>query len=406
VCSTLCEMLTIYRRHKRDCPLRGEAQAREHLDGDVYLRRGPKVCRCPVWVDGLLSGREIRRTLGTQNWEKAKAQALAWDRGERSIEEGRIGIKKATDAFIADAEDRNLKEKTVYKYRLLFSQLEAFTESKGIRSLLELDVATLRQFRTGWKDGNLAAVKKLERLRSFFKFAQENGWITENPAKKLGKPKFEERPTLPYSHDEMTRILSATDENILKVQAQGRENAIRLRALVLLLRYSGLRIGDAVGCSVDRLSSGKLRLYTAKTGTHVNCPLPSFVVDELKAIPKLSARFWFWSGNGKLQTAVTDWQGRLQKLFTDAKVQGGHAHRFRDTFATELLLAGVPIERVSIFLGHQAVKVTEKHYSPWVRERQEQAEADVKRTWKRDPIALLARSQGTFGVHVAKGPVN
>lgn len=66
----------------------------------------------------------------------------------------------------------------------------------------------------------------------------------------------------------------------------------------------------------------------------------------------------------------------------------------------------VPIERVSILLGHQSVKVTEKHYRPWVRERQEQAEADVRRTWANDPIAAIASSRGTMQVHEAKGPVN
>ena len=33
-------------------------------------------------------------------------------------------------------------------------------------------------------------------------------------------------------------------------------------------------------------------------------------------------------------------------------------------------------------LGHNSIKVTEKHYSPWVRARQEQLEADVRRTWE------------------------
>ena len=42
-----------------------------------------------------------------------------------------------------------------------------------------------------------------------------------------------------------------------------------------------------------------------------------------------------------------------------------------------LLKAGVPMERVSVLLGHSSIKVTEKHYSPWVRARQEQLEADV-----------------------------
>ena len=138
-----------------------------------------------------------------------------------------------------------------------------------------------------------------------------------------------------------------------------------------MLRYTGLRIGDAVGCPVDRLANGKLRLYTQKTGTHVHVPIPDFVVEELELAPKLSVRYWFWTGNGKLQTAIADWQGRLKAIFDNAKIEGGYAHRFRDTFATELLLAGVPLERVSVLLGHQSVKITEKHYSPWIRERQE-----------------------------------
>ena len=37
---------------------------------------------------------------------------------------------------------------------------------------------------------------------------------------------------------------------------------------------------------------------------------------------------------------------------------------FRDTFAVECLLAGVPLERVSVLLGHASVKVTERHYAP------------------------------------------
>src|SRR6266478_8590522 len=76
------------------------------------------------------------------------------------------------------------------------------------------------------------------------------------------------------------------------------------------------------------------------------------------------------------------WQTRLRKLFKLANIFDGHAHRFRDMVAVELLLAGVPIERVSILLGHQSVRITEKHYAPWVRARQEQLEADVRRTWQ------------------------
>jgi hypothetical protein len=148
--------------------------------------------------------------------------------------------------------------------------------------------------------------KKLERLRSFFRFARENGWLAIDPSEKLSNPKVTMRPTLSFSQAEMVRILAATTATIEKSHADAKNNAHRLRALVLLLRYTGLRIGDAVSCSVERLSDGKLRLYTQKTGTHVHCPLPEFVVRELDSIPKRSEHYWFWTGNCKLKTAVSD----------------------------------------------------------------------------------------------------
>jgi len=84
----------------------------------------------------------------------------------------------------------------------------------------------------------------------------------------------------------------------------------------------------------------------------------------------------------KSETATRDWQGALKGVFTEAKIPDGHAHRFGDTFAVGLLEKGVPMDRVSALLGDSSIKVTEKHYSPWVRARQEQLEADVRRTWQ------------------------
>ena len=86
------------------------------------------------------------------------------------------------------------------------------------------------------------------------------------------------------------------------------------------------------------------------------------------------------------------------RLHTERGICHAHAHRFRDTFAVELLLAGVPLERVSVMLGHQSTRITEKHYSPWVRARQEQLEADVRRAWAADLIAQSA-TKGTSEVH-------
>jgi integrase len=152
------------------------------------------------------------------------------------------------------------------------------------------------------------------------------------------------------------------------------------------MRYSGLRIGDAASYAKHRLNGDRLFLYTAKTGVPVTMKLPSAVVDALNTCPAVSEQHWFWTGAGTKETLTGNWRRAFRRLCELAGVEDGHPHRFRDTFAIELLLAGVKIERVSILLGHSSVKITERHYAPWVRERQEQLEADLEQTWARDPI--------------------
>jgi integrase len=117
------------------------------------------------------------------------------------------------------------------------------------------------------------------------------------------------------------------------------------------------------------------------------------VIEAIEAIQG-NGRFMLWTGESKPKSAVGDWQRSLRRLFRLAGVPDGHAHRFRDRLAVELLRAGVPLEmpfrleRVSVLLGDQNLKVTEEHYAPWVKARQDQLELDVRRTWDADVVAF------------------
>lgn len=245
-----------------------------------------------------------------------------------------------------------------------------------------------RAFRATWTLHNSAASKRLDYMRAFFRFAQDSEWVTENPAKKVKAPKVTAPPTLPFSREEMGAILAAAGN-------------LEVRALVLLMRYSGLRISDAVGLSAKRIHDGRLLLRTAKTGTLVHLPLPEFVITALQAVERPNGYF-FWTGESRRTSVCDTWRKRLAPVFEAAGVEGAHPHRFRDTFAVELLLAGVPLERVSILLGHTSTRITERHYAPWVRDRQEQLEADVRRTWTLPELA----TKGTYKVHGGKQLVN
>ena len=369
-------MLTTYRRHVKTCAHR--------LDGRKYRR-----CRCPIWADGFLGREEVRKSLNTRVWEKAQGIIREWEaEDERPPEPEAVTVAQAWGEFLADAKARNLREPTIYKYDLLSRQMERFAQDCGARFPREFDLPMLRKFRASWPNENLGALKKLEYLRAFFRFAHDAKWIDENPARKLESPKVTQRPTMPFTPEQMADILSACEKYGRKCRGgrySATENVRRIRALVLLMRHSGLRIGDAVTLERSRIAGDKLFLYTAKTGTPVYVPLPESVLNALAAVPKISERYFFRTGDSKVDSATGDWQRTLKAIFELAGIPDGHAHRFRDTFAVGLLQAGVPMERVSVLLGHSSIKVTERYYSPWVRARQEQLEADVRGSWSSPP---------------------
>ena len=162
---------------------------------------------------------------------------------------------------MADLDARKLHPSTIRKYRLLQKQMEEFATHKGTRFLGQLDMEAMGEFRSGWKDGALSASKKLERLKAFFRFAMKRKWISESPVSDLKAPKISLKPTMPLTHEEMSRILEAVDVYCRKTSANGRENARRLRAFVLILHFSGMRISDVVNLISECLVGNRL-FYT------------------------------------------------------------------------------------------------------------------------------------------------
>lgn len=382
-------MLTIYRRHVKTCNHR--------LEGRKYRR-----CRCPIWADGFLGREEIRESLNTRDWEKAQGIIREWEAQSLRTPEPEPAepttVGGAWDRFIADSKARGLREPTIRKYEHLKRQTEEFARAQGLRYIAELNVDNLTLFRATWPNSNLSALKKLELLRTFFRFCGDRNWVRDNPARKIKNPRIADRPTLPFTCDEQLEILKAVEPLRHSLTRSHR----RLRGLVLLLRYSGLRISDAVTLSRGRIDGDRLFLYTSKAGTPVYCPLPDIVTEALDVAAGSGEEHFFWTGLSKPKTAISHWQTELKVFFDKAGIANGHAHRFRDTFAIELLLAGVPMERVSVLLGHRSIRVTEKHYAPWVRARQEQLEADVRRSWG----TWLGPTKGTPQVHSERPSVN
>src|SRR5208283_4140986 len=121
-----------------------------------------------------------------------------------------VSLEQAWENFLARAKARNLRPATIYKYELLSRQMAAYAARRQIRFLQDFNLDRLEQFQAEWKEGPLSSAKKLERLKAFFRAAHIRRWVDEDPASPMQGPKVHLRPTLPFSRDQVSRILAAT----------------------------------------------------------------------------------------------------------------------------------------------------------------------------------------------------
>jgi integrase/recombinase XerD len=127
--------------------------------------------------------------------------------------------------------------------------------------------------------------------------------VAQEPLEEVKPVQVSPDPTDYFTPTEFEKIVDAT---YAYADWRGGRNfqhrALRLRALVLLMRWSGLSILDAVTLE-RRLDGDRLLLYRHKTKVAVYVPLPPLVTSLLHTLPNSNPRYFFWSGNGDPNTA-------------------------------------------------------------------------------------------------------
>jgi len=321
-----------------------------------------------MWAEGTIEGRYLRRSLKTRSWERATELAREIEGGKKP-ESKSISIEHARKVFISDCESRNLNRSTLGKYKRLSASLSRFAELGGHLYLTELTPEAVRAFRAGWKLSPRTASKQLERLRSFFLFCVENEWLQKNPAKSIKAPQVKVAPRLPFTEAEVQKILAKAKND-------------RELAFVLILRHSGLRIGDASLLKSAHLTDNRLYIYTTKAGTPVSILLPESLVSLLKKLPAPGGYFFLRGESVAMHTTADLWRRTIKRMCKDAEVAPDHPHRFRHTLAADLLMKGASVEDVAAILGNSP-QVVIKHYSQWIKGRQERLDSFLEQTWQK-----------------------
>lgn len=374
-------VITVFVRHTPGCKWEGEEFA--------------KSCKCRKHFRWSQDGKQFRRKAGTRSWAEAEEQ-------KRRLEDelaGRVPAKQdgartlmdSIEVFKADKKNQDVTSDVLNKYARELDRLRVFAEGESVFTVAGVTRELLIGYRAEWDalypSSNTRQMVQA-RLKNFLRFCYDNKWMDRVP--RLSSIKAEEAPTLPLSSREYAKLLASIPDTFSGHHRFAAGKAASVRALVQLMRWSGLAIRDAVTLKREEIifdRAKKLhRIVTArqKTGTHVSVPIPKAVAKELLAALNGNPVYVFWTGQGTETTCVSHWQADFRKLFKAAGIvaRGNMlSHRLRDTFAVDLLEKGVPLEEVSKLLGHESIKTTERHYSKWMKGRQDRLDNLVTEAW-------------------------
>ena len=206
--------------------------------------------------------------------------------------------------------------------------------------------------------------RKLSAIRSFFKYLEKKGRISENPAQHVMTPKQDKTIPVYLSVDEMFRLLDSIQADTVL--------DLRNRAIFETLYSSGIRVSELTQMNLADVDfEGAVIRVLGKGNRQRMVPMGQKALTAIKAYrhrlqkksgsqaptdgPLFLNRF-----NKRLSARSI---ARILKQLVSAVglLTPVSPHALRHTFATHMLDAGADLRAVQELLGHKSLSTTQKY---------------------------------------------
>ncbi|OGC33538.1 site-specific tyrosine recombinase XerD [candidate division WOR-1 bacterium RIFOXYB2_FULL_48_7] len=212
------------------------------------------------------------------------------------------------------------------------------------------------------------AVKTLERklacLKSFFHYAQGEGYVDNDPTADINLPKTVKRLPKALSMNETTRLLAAPKGETHLV--------IRDRAILELLYASGLRASEVVSLQMNDLNLSAAFVRCLGKGSKERVvPIGKLALAAIKhyleqgrpKFPDKKNSALFLDKNGQQLTRRGLWLIIKKYVKQSGIKEKSSPHTLRHSFATHLLEKGADLRSVQEMLGHADISTTQIYTS-------------------------------------------
>lgn len=260
-------------------------------------------------------------------------------------------------AFVEHLKEKGRAHATILAYGKDIEQLVTFAQQQNATHPKSVTDETIEAFKKDLsKQGYTAKSisRKINSIKSFFRFLKQKSIIDTNPASEISHPKLES--TAP-------RILNKMEYRALRDACRNDE---RLSAIVEILLQTGIRISELAGLTLEDVDSDfkKIRINSDQPHEARTIPLNKSASKALEnymhARPVTNTKNLFVTKTGK-PFLIRNIRAAIDRYFRIAGIQNAKVNDLRHTFIAEQLSAGTPLVYVSKLVGHKRLTTTEKY---------------------------------------------
>jgi site-specific recombinase XerD len=244
-------------------------------------------------------------------------------------------------------------EPTRYLYILLVQKFVEFLGGEVVY-ILDLETSDINIFLNNLMRrgiANSSVNNSLTAIKSLCRYISENYKIA-NPAQGIKKLKEGDVDANYWTMEEYQRVLMKSPEFA--------------RRWIRFIACTGLRATEFCNlrwrnCDLDRRTVTVIGKGRKKRTIGLN-DIAAEILEEIKDGRDVDYSDVVFLKDGKPlnRNKLFDC---INKACRDAGLDGGGPHAARHFFATQLLLGGIPIIKVSALLGHSSISTTQRHYS-------------------------------------------
>jgi len=277
-----------------------------------------------------------------------------------------ISLKEASVKFAEFLKNQKRASATILAYTNDIAQMTKFLEEKRVSVVNAVNSSLLDEFKTQLgKNGYTAKSisRKINSIKTFFKFLKKEGLIENDPAIPVAHPKYEIKPP---------RILSKLEYRALRDACRG---DTRISAIIELMLQTGVRIGEVANLTLEDYKRDEIYIKAFESHEQRTIPLNKAAKDALEKYlterPRVKEKTIFITKTGR-PFLIRNIRSSIERYFEIAEIKNAKVNDLRHTWVYHHLAAGTPLVVVSKLAGHKRISTTEK-YLKLLGEKKEEA---------------------------------